>query len=118
MRSLAASALDGPTDVLVNAGEYLNPQGGAHTGFSTAAPSLRSGYPASSMATLQDEAEEWGRPGSAASRAMDPRRRPTDGGKCRSGSASSTPGDCLQGIGELGIGGGEIGSGLGEWAVE
>ena len=97
MRSLAASALDGPTDVLVNAGEYLNPQG--HTGFSTAAPSLRSGYPASSLATLQDEHDEWGR-ASPAGRAIDPRRRPTDGSKCRSGSASSTPGDCLQGIGE------------------
>ena len=63
MRSLAASALDGPTDVLVNAGEYLNPQGGGHTGFSTAAPSLRSGYPASSLATLQDEQDEWGKSG-------------------------------------------------------
>ncbi|KAF0307869.1 Epidermal growth factor receptor [Amphibalanus amphitrite] len=96
MRSLAASALDGPTDVLVNAGEYLNPQG--PTGFSTAAPSLRSGYPASSLATLQDEHDEWGRAASPASRAIDPRRRPTDSSKCRSGSASSTPGDCLQGL--------------------
>ncbi|XP_037089788.1 epidermal growth factor receptor-like [Pollicipes pollicipes] len=102
MRSLAASALDGPTDVLVNAGEYLNPQG--HTGFSTAAPSLRSGYPASSLATLQDEVDEWPRPGSPATCAGRQPRCSADGsGKGRTDSVSSSPGDCLHSAdGDLG----------------
>ncbi|XP_037071793.1 epidermal growth factor receptor-like [Pollicipes pollicipes] len=82
IRRLAASALDSPTDELINASEYLNPPGSVG-GFPSAP------YPASSQATLDDGSDYFGLRG----RAGGPReRRHTheEAGKRRAGSAGSS----------------------------